>query len=88
MVGIIDSKKPSGRAKPIQYLYAAKLACNTKVKDIKSVFPSIIDERNIPFICMDLVYEYTLLVDGFVLTFLLLPKIDRPASQTRDNNGA
>jgi len=65
-VGIIDPKKPSGRAKPIQYLYlyAATLACNTKVKDIKSVFPNI-DERNIPFICMDLVYEYTLLVDGF-----------------------
>lgn len=63
-VGIIDPKKPSGRAKPIQYLNAAKLACNTKVKHIKSVFPNI-DERNIPFICMDLVYEYTLLVDGF-----------------------
>uniref|UniRef100_A0A494G9P3 Uncharacterized protein n=1 Tax=Solanum lycopersicum TaxID=4081 RepID=A0A494G9P3_SOLLC len=40
-VGIIDPKKPSGRAKPIQYLHAAKLACNTKVKDIKSVFPNI-----------------------------------------------
>ncbi|MCD9639575.1 Apyrase [Datura stramonium] len=66
MVGIIDSKKPSGRAKPIQYLNAAKLACKTKVNNIKSVFPKI-DERNIPFICMDLVYEYTLLVDGFGL---------------------
>ncbi|KAH0698811.1 hypothetical protein KY284_013026 [Solanum tuberosum] len=69
MVGIIDPKKPSGRAKPIQYLYAAKLAFNTKAKDIKSVFPNI-DERNIPFICMDLVYEYTLLVDGFGLNMV------------------
>uniref|UniRef100_M1DSL8 Apyrase 3 n=1 Tax=Solanum tuberosum TaxID=4113 RepID=M1DSL8_SOLTU len=68
-VGIIDPKKPFGRAKPIQYLYAAKLAFNTKVKDIKSVFPNI-DERNIPFICMDLVYEYTLLADGFGLNMV------------------
>ncbi|XP_009615583.1 apyrase-like [Nicotiana tomentosiformis] len=66
MVGIIDPKKPSGRAKPIQYLNAAKLACKTSVKDIKSVFPNI-GERNVPYICMDLVYEYALLVNGFGL---------------------
>uniref|UniRef100_K4B5J8 Uncharacterized protein n=1 Tax=Solanum lycopersicum TaxID=4081 RepID=K4B5J8_SOLLC len=71
MSGIIDSRLPTGRAKPIQYLNAAKLACNTKVKDIKSICPNI-DERSIPSICMDFVYEYTLLVDDL--------KIGRPAS--------
>ncbi|KAG5620615.1 hypothetical protein H5410_005833 [Solanum commersonii] len=67
-VGIIDSKKASGRVKPIQHLYAAKLACNTKVKDIKSVFPNI-DERNIPFICMNLSssHEANALSDGLDL---------------------
>ncbi|XP_049363954.1 apyrase [Solanum verrucosum] len=63
-VGIVDTKFPSALAKPIQYLNAAKVACQTNVADIKSIFPKTQD-RNIPYLCMDLIYEYTLLVDGF-----------------------
>ncbi|XP_060173877.1 apyrase [Lycium barbarum] len=65
-VGIVDKKFPSAIAKPIQYLNAAKVACQTKAADVKTVFPNTQD-RNIPYLCMDLVYEYTLLVDGFGL---------------------
>ncbi|XP_049399213.1 apyrase isoform X2 [Solanum stenotomum] len=65
-VGIVDTKFPSALAKPIQYLNAAKVACQTNVADIKSIFPKTQD-RNIPYLCMDLIYEYTLLVDGFGL---------------------
>ncbi|KAL3351268.1 hypothetical protein AABB24_019723 [Solanum stoloniferum] len=62
-VGIVDTKFPSALAKPIQYLNAAKVACQTKATDVKSVFPQTQD-KNIPYLCMDLVYQYTLLVDG------------------------
>nr|XP_009788037.1 PREDICTED: apyrase-like [Nicotiana sylvestris] len=65
-VGIVDSKFPSAIAKPIQYLNAGKVACKTKAADIKSIFPNTQD-RNIPYLCIDLVYDYTLLVDGFGL---------------------
>lgn len=43
---------------------AAKVACNTELKDLKSIFPRVKD-GDVPYICLDLVYEYTLLVDGF-----------------------
>nr|XP_009768839.1 PREDICTED: apyrase-like [Nicotiana sylvestris] len=65
-VGIVDSKFPSAIAKPIQYLNAAKVVCKTKAAEIKSIFPNTQD-RNIPYLCIDLVYDYTLLVDGFGL---------------------
>ncbi|KAK6772844.1 hypothetical protein RDI58_028082 [Solanum bulbocastanum] len=65
-VGIVDTKFPSALAKPIQYLNAAKVACQTKATDVKSAFPQTQD-KNIPYLCMDLVYQYTLLVDGFGL---------------------
>ncbi|MCD9644570.1 Apyrase [Datura stramonium] len=65
-VGIVDKKFPSAIAKPIQYLNAAKVACQTNVADIKTVFPNTQD-RDVPYLCIDLIYEYTLLVDGFGL---------------------
>nr|GMD63100.1 apyrase-like [Ipomoea batatas] len=54
-VGIIEPKKSSEKVKPIAYLKAAK-----------STFPNA-KKENIPYLCMDVVYEYTLLVDGFGL---------------------
>ncbi|KAF3667059.1 Apyrase [Capsicum annuum] len=65
-VGIVDTKFPSAKAKPIQYLNAAKVACQTNVADIKTVFPKTQD-RNVPYLCVDLIYEFSLLVDGFGL---------------------
>ena len=53
---------------------AAKKACSMKIEEGKSKFPRV-EEDNLPYLCMDLVYQYTLLVDGFGkyhLTFLPL----------------
>jgi apyrase len=43
---------------------AAKKACQTELEDAKSSYPRV-DDGNLPYICMDLVYQYTLLVVGF-----------------------
>lgn len=48
----------------MDFKHAAKRACETKLQDAKSAYPHV-EEGNLPFICMDLVYQYTLLVDGF-----------------------
>ncbi|XP_031113691.1 apyrase-like [Ipomoea triloba] len=65
-VGIIDQEKASKIVKPRSYLVAAKLACETKFEDVKSTFPNAV-EKDYPYLCMDLVYQYTLLVDGLGL---------------------
>ncbi|CDP04087.1 unnamed protein product [Coffea canephora] len=65
-VGVIKTNVPSATARPLHFLSAAKRACRTKYKDIKSVFPNI-NESDRPFTCLDLVYEYSLLVNGFGL---------------------
>lgn len=53
----------TARVRPIVYRNAAKKACSANVDNIKKIFPDI-DERDVAFLCMDLVYEYSLLVDG------------------------
>ncbi|CAK7341329.1 unnamed protein product [Dovyalis caffra] len=76
--GFIDPNEPIGKASPADFKKAAKLACATKFEDAKSRYPSV-EERDLPFICMDFVYEYTLLVDGFGLSsrkkFTLVKKV-------------
>ncbi|KAL3616639.1 hypothetical protein CASFOL_039033 [Castilleja foliolosa] len=62
--GIIKAGVASASVRPIDYQNAAKRACQANVDNIKTVFP-LIDERDVPFLCMDLVYQFTLLVDGF-----------------------
>lgn len=64
--GIISPNVPSASARPIDFKRAARLACVTKYEDVKTVFPNVYDE-DLPYLCMDLVYEYSLLVDGFGL---------------------
>ncbi|KAL0352638.1 UNVERIFIED_CONTAM: putative apyrase 1 [Sesamum angustifolium] len=62
--GIIEPNAPGATVRPIQYLKAAKRACTANVDNINSTFP-LVGKRDVPFLCMDLVYEYMLLVDGF-----------------------
>ncbi|RYR54055.1 hypothetical protein Ahy_A06g029304 [Arachis hypogaea] len=62
--GIADSNSPVAIVRPADFEDAAKKACQTKLEDAKSSYPHT-EDGNLPYICMDLVYQYTLLVDGF-----------------------
>jgi len=42
----------------------AKQACGKTFEEAKSSYPRLSEER-VSFVCMDLVYQYALLVDGF-----------------------
>ncbi|KAK9741675.1 hypothetical protein RND81_03G121500 [Saponaria officinalis] len=64
--GFVDSQKPIATVHPSDFMEAAKLACGTKLEEGKSKYPHV-EEDNLPYLCMDLVYQYTLLVDGFAL---------------------
>lgn len=50
--------------RPTDFDEAAKRACKTDMDNGKSVFPRV-ESGNLPYLCMDLVYQFTLLVDGF-----------------------
>ncbi|PON35012.1 Nucleoside phosphatase, partial [Parasponia andersonii] len=65
-VGFVNASDHITKAYPSDFEVAAKLACQTKFEDAASVFPSV-DESDLPYICLDLVYQYSLLVDGFGL---------------------
>ncbi|RDX67306.1 Apyrase 2, partial [Mucuna pruriens] len=62
--GFVDPNAANAKVRPVDFEDAAKVACNTELKDLKSVFPRV-NDADVPFICLDLVYQYTLLVDGF-----------------------
>ncbi|KAI5667333.1 hypothetical protein M9H77_17186 [Catharanthus roseus] len=62
-VGIIPQGATSAVVTPADFLRVAETACATKYKNIKSKFPNI-EEKDIPFVCLDLIFEYTMLVNG------------------------
>ncbi|KAJ6845775.1 putative apyrase 1 [Iris pallida] len=64
--GFVDSNLPVARVKPTDFETAAKHACELTVEATKTAYPHV-SEDNLPYLCMDLVYQYTLLVDGFAL---------------------
>ncbi|XP_010246579.1 PREDICTED: probable apyrase 1 [Nelumbo nucifera] len=64
--GFIDSNKPVAKVRPVDFEEAAKRACETKLADAESIYP-LVEKDNLPYLCMDLVYQFTLLVDGFAL---------------------
>ncbi|KAI3981599.1 hypothetical protein MKX01_007519 [Papaver californicum] len=64
--GFVNSNLPVAKVRPVDFEEAAKLACETKLDDAKTTYPRV-EEGNLPYICMDLVYQFTLLVDGFGL---------------------
>ncbi|CAJ1793688.1 unnamed protein product [Sphenostylis stenocarpa] len=65
-VGIIAANAPSGIARPVDFESVAKKSCGLTFEDAKIAYPLLTEER-IPWVCMDSVYQYTLLVDGFGL---------------------
>ncbi|XP_043693410.1 probable apyrase 1 [Telopea speciosissima] len=64
--GFVDPNLPVAKVRPVDFKEAAKRACETRLEDAKSTYPHI-EEENLPYLCMDLVYQFTLLVDGFAL---------------------
>ncbi|XP_009618558.1 apyrase 1-like [Nicotiana tomentosiformis] len=65
-VGFVDPNAAVAKVRPTDFESAARRACDTRIDDAKATFPRV-DPDNLPFLCMDLVYQYTLLVDGFGL---------------------
>lgn len=64
--GFVDRNQPVAKVQPMDFEDAAKRVCETKLEDAKSKFP-LVEEANLPYLCMDLVYQFTLLIDGFGL---------------------
>ncbi|KAG5552170.1 hypothetical protein RHGRI_010308 [Rhododendron griersonianum] len=64
--GFVNPNQPVAKVRPMDFANEAKHACETSLKDAKSRYPRV-EEDNLPYLCMDLVYEFTLLVDGFGL---------------------
>ncbi|XP_027349652.1 nucleoside-triphosphatase-like [Abrus precatorius] len=65
-VGIADPKKPNSKIHPEDLKTGAKKACGITLEDAKSTYP-LVQEAKLPYLCMDLTYQYTLLIDGFGL---------------------
>ncbi|XP_076893987.1 apyrase 2-like [Bidens hawaiensis] len=65
-VGFINASERVVKSSPQAFEVAAQRACQTTLEDAKSIYPDV-DAEDLPYLCMDLVYEYTLLVDGFGL---------------------
>ena len=63
-VGLIDSEATSGKTTPAAYRAAAEKICPLSFKEAKDAYPRV-RAIDTPYICMDLVYQYSLLVDGF-----------------------
>ncbi|KAK1386472.1 Apyrase [Heracleum sosnowskyi] len=64
--GFIDQKLPVVKVRPVDFEDAAKRACETSLEQSKLTYPKV-EVDNLPYLCMDLVYQFTLLVDGFAL---------------------
>ncbi|KAK3000158.1 hypothetical protein RJ639_022646 [Escallonia herrerae] len=64
--GFVDPNLPYAKVRPVEFSDAAKRACETRLEDAKAIYPRV-EQDNLPYLCMDLVYQFTLLVDGFAL---------------------
>ncbi|XP_078437502.1 putative apyrase 1 [Wolffia australiana] len=64
--GFVDPKVPIAKVRPSDFEDAAKRACGLNLEEAQKRFPRV-GPGNLPYLCMDLVYQYTLLINGFGL---------------------
>ncbi|XP_051181307.1 probable apyrase 3 [Lolium perenne] len=64
--GLIDSKATSGKTTPAAFKASAEKICPMSFQEAKAAYPKF-RASDAPYICMDLIYQYSLLVDGFGL---------------------
>ncbi|XBH59027.1 hypothetical protein VPH35_080343 [Triticum aestivum] len=65
-VGLIDSEATSGKTTPAAFRAAAEKICPMGFVEAKAAYPKV-RSADAPYICMDLIYQYSLLADGFGL---------------------
>ncbi|RHN59595.1 putative hydrolase [Medicago truncatula] len=66
-VGMVDPNKPNFKIRPVDFESEAKKACALNFEDAKSSYPFLAKKNIASYVCMDLIYQYVLLVDGFGL---------------------
>ncbi|XP_047341381.1 probable apyrase 1 [Impatiens glandulifera] len=64
--GFVDPNAAAAKVRPIDFEDAAKRACQTTMEEARSLYPHV-EKDNLPYLCLDLVYQYTLLIYGFGL---------------------
>lgn len=63
-MGLVDPAATSAMAKPSDFMKAAKHACKVTMNTVETKYPNV-RKNDLPYVCMDLVYQYALLVNGF-----------------------
>nr|AFK42133.1 unknown [Medicago truncatula] len=67
-IGLVDPNTPySLTLRPVDLETEAKKACTLNLEEAKSTYPLLVDFNIVEYVCMDLIYQYVLLVDGFGL---------------------
>ena len=66
--GFVNPNAATAEVKPSDFEENARRVCKLNVKDAQATYPDV-SEENIPYLCIDLVYQYTLLVDGFGMAY-------------------
>ncbi|XP_014491077.1 nucleoside-triphosphatase-like [Vigna radiata var. radiata] len=65
-IGIFNPNKPNSKIHYLDLKTEAKIACETTFEDAKYTYPLLAADR-IPYVCLDLTYQYALFTDGFGL---------------------
>uniref|UniRef100_J3NAY9 Apyrase n=1 Tax=Oryza brachyantha TaxID=4533 RepID=J3NAY9_ORYBR len=63
-LGFIDNDAPSAKSTPTAFKDGAEKVCRMSIQEAKAAYPKARDHA---YLCMDLIYQYSLLVDGYGL---------------------